>query len=80
MSIVSDEEALKRIAANARRLRGNRSLSEIARLADTFPASIKRIEEGLNMPGVGLLTRLANAFGVSVDAMLEKPMKHSKAS
>lgn len=73
MQIVSDKEALKRIAANARRLRGDRSLSQIARDAETYPASIRRIEEGQNMPGVGLLTRLAKALGASVDELLSPP-------
>lgn len=75
---MSDEEALKRIAANAKKFRGDRSLSEIARDAKTYPASIRRIEEGQNMPGVGLLTRLAAALGTTIDELLSPPTKLSR--
>jgi len=68
-TMLSDDEALERIAANLTRLRGGRSYHAIANLAHTFPASIKRIEDKLNMPGAGLLSRIAEALGVSVDTM-----------
>ena len=38
-------------------------------MVDTFPASIKRIEDAHHMPGAGLLKRLADAFGVTVDSL-----------
>ena len=77
---VSDEEALRRIAHNLRRLRGEASLSEIARRCDTYPTAIKRIEDGENMPGVGLLTRIASALGVKFEDFLRPVKKTSKSA
>ena len=74
MQDVTDKEAIARIAANLRRLRGEQSLSEVARRAGTYPSAIKRIEDGENMPGVGLLTRIAAAVDASLDEML-KPVR-----
>lgn len=76
---VSDEEALKRIAYNLKRLRGDLSYGEIARRCDTYPTAIKRIEDGANMPGVGLLTRIAVALGVQFDEFLI-PIRKTKKS
>jgi transcriptional regulator with XRE-family HTH domain len=77
---VSDEKALENIAENLRRLRGERSLSEVARGCDSYPANIQRIEREENMPGAGLLTRIAAYFGVSVEEMLASPTKGKKLS
>lgn len=80
MKAVSDQQALSRIAQNMRRFRGTRSLSDVARGAKTFPAAIKRIEDEENMPGVGLLTRIADALSVSVSDLLADPRKNSRNS
>jgi transcriptional regulator with XRE-family HTH domain len=77
---VSDEQALENIAVNLQRLRGGRSLSEVARGCDTYPANIQRIERAENMPGAGLLTRIAAFFGVSVEEMLSPSPKRKKLS
>lgn len=76
---VSDEEALRRISSNLRRLRGELSYGEIARRCDTYPTAIKRIEDGDNMPGVGLLTRIAAAVEVDLSEFL-KPVKKTAKS
>jgi transcriptional regulator with XRE-family HTH domain len=73
--VMSDQQALEVIAENLRRFRGARSYSEIARACTTqdetaYPATIERIEKRKNMPGAGLLCRLAEALGVTVDDML----------
>jgi transcriptional regulator with XRE-family HTH domain len=80
MSTVSDDEAKQRIAANLRRYRGELSLAEVARRADSFPTTIKEIEDGVRMPGVGLLTRIAAVFGATVDDFLKKPKSSQKSA
>lgn len=78
---VSDKQALKRIAANLRRLRAHRgiSMAALARQIDDYPTSIKRIEDAESMPGVGLLTRISEALGVTVNDLLAdaKEMSHA---
>jgi transcriptional regulator with XRE-family HTH domain len=73
MQAVSDEQALKNIAANVIRLRGDRSQYWLAKEVGTYPANIARIENGENMPGAGLLSRLAEALGVSIQVLLDPP-------
>jgi transcriptional regulator with XRE-family HTH domain len=80
MQTVDDQEALSRIAKNLRRYRGDRSLADVARGAKTFPAAIKRIEDEENMPGAGLLTRIAEALSVGVSDLLAEPRKNSRNS
>lgn len=68
--MLTDEQAMANIAANVRRLRGERSLSWLAREAGTYPINITRVENGENLPGAGLLARLAEALGTTTDALL----------
>lgn len=75
---MTDDEALRTIAHNLRRLRGDTSLAEIARRAGTYPTSIKRIEDGDHLPGVGLLSRIADALGVEIGDMLARPRTRSR--
>lgn len=77
---VTDEEALRRISCNLRRLRGTLSYGEVARRCGTYPTAIKRIEDGENMPGVGLLTRIAAAIDTSFDELLKPVRKKSKSA
>lgn len=77
---MTDEQTKACIAANLKRLRGSLSLAEVARRSDSFPTTIKEIEEGVRMPGVGLLTRIAAAFGVTVDEFLRNPTKPKKTA
>lgn len=71
--MVSDEQALKNIARNVIRLRGDRSQNWLAKECGTYAANIARIENEENMPGAGLLARLAEALEVSVDTLLSGP-------
>jgi transcriptional regulator with XRE-family HTH domain len=76
-----DKAALERIAANIRHLRGDMSFHVLATKADTFPSSIKRIEDCEHMPGAGLLRRIADALGVSVDSLyIPTPSPRKKLS
>lgn len=75
---MTDQETLNRIAASLRTLRGDLSLAEVARRAGSYPTTIKEIEEGRRMPGVGLLTRIAEALNSDVSEMLAgSPQKKS---
>lgn len=78
MQSVSDDEALRNIARNVVRLRGQRSQYWLAKAVGTYPANIARIELGENMPGAGLLSRLAEALEVSIDDLIRPLQKTSK--
>lgn len=75
---MTDKQALRRIAHNVKKLRTERGLSmgQLARLIDDYSPTIKRIEDEQNMPGVGLLTRIAEALGVTVNDLLEAPERN----
>lgn len=62
-----DREAMCNIAANVRRYREavGLSMSALARQIGDYPGTIKRIEDGDNMPGAGLLLRIADALNVT---------------
>ena len=75
---MNDEQAMANIAANLRIMRNGRSLYAVAKAAGTYPINIARIEAGLHMPGAGLLSRIAEALGTSVDRMLASPEKNSE--
>lgn len=78
---VNDQEALQRISYWMKYHRGDRSLGEIARGCDTYPTAIKRIEDGGNMPGAGLLTRIAGSLGVEWSDLLQPiPKKRRKSA
>lgn len=82
--MITDTKALENIARNLARFRGDRSYSAIARDCTTpeekaYPATIERIEKGRHMPGAGLLCRLAEALGVTVDALLSDPATQKKS-
>lgn len=76
---MSDETALRAISQNVTRLRGDRSKSWLARECGTYPINITRIESGENMPGAGLLSRLADALGVEIQDLLNLPAKKQRA-
>lgn len=79
--VISDRQAEENIVANLRRLRGDRSYSEIARQCGTYPINISRIENGLHFPQPGLLSRLAETLGVTVDELINsQPDKKSRKS
>lgn len=80
---MTDQQAKLNIAANLLRLREGKSYSQLAREVSTddekiYPATIERIEKMRHMPGVGLLSRIAEALGVSVDTMLSAPSKSGR--
>lgn len=79
---MTDKQALHRISRNMRRLREESGLSmaALAKKIGDYPTSIKRIEDELSMPGVGLLTRISEALGVTLNDLLADEKKFSHAS
>ena len=73
--MTTDEQALANIAANLSRLLADRkwSQSDLARAAGEAIVNINRAVRGVNMPGAGLLGRIAEALDVSVDRLLADP-------
>lgn len=79
--VLNDDEALANIAANVSRLLDERgvSYSEMARRCSVegeytaYPSHIERIAKGRNMPGVGLLSRVAEILGVTIDDLISPP-------
>lgn len=68
--MLTDKQVLANVGANVRRLRGERSLSWLAEQVGTYPINISRIENATNMPNIGILYRIAETLGTSVDALL----------
>lgn len=77
---MTDEMAQQIIAANLKRLRGETSFSEVGRRAQTSAGAIRDIEENGRMPGAGLLTRLADAFGVQITEFFKGGKKTQKSA
>lgn len=75
---MSDSETKMVLGMNLKRLRGDISFAELGRRCGTCATAIKEIEEGKRMPGVGLLTRIAEALDVAVDSLLEHNQKKSR--
>lgn len=71
--VITDEQVLDHLAANIRHFRGERSLSWLARVAGLTPIQVSRIENKANMPGTGMIARIAVALDVSVDQLLACP-------
>lgn len=68
--MLTDDQALANIAANVKRLRGDRSQYWLAKQLGITPIQVSRLENGENMPGAGRLARLAEVLGTTTDALL----------
>ena len=75
--MISDLETARNIAANVRRLLEARQWSgrELARRTGEEPTTISRITRATNMPGAGVVARVAEAFDVSLDRLTGPPPK-----
>jgi transcriptional regulator with XRE-family HTH domain len=71
MQTPTDKQTKQLLSANLRKFRGDLTLREVARRVETDASSIKAIEDGVRMPGVGLLARIATALNVSVEDFLK---------
>ena len=60
------DDPLPRFAANVRRLRAEKGLTQdaLAQAASMDPAEVRRIESGRRDPGVRVLSRVARGLGV----------------
>jgi len=79
-AVISDKKAQANIGANLRRLRGDRTLAEVAALCSTpewtcYAGDIEQIESGEHMPRTGKIARIAYGLGVTVDDLLADPPK-----
>lgn len=73
--MISDEEALENISTNLVLIlqeRGWRQRDLVRKTGESDNA-ISRIVRGLNMPGAGLLARIAEALHVNVDKLIGPP-------
>ncbi len=73
--------ALESIAANVRRLRERRGLSQfrLAAAADVEPRYIARIEAGDANPSAAILVKLATALGVKVGDLFRPAKREARA-
>lgn len=73
------QEALGRLAANARRLRQERKLSQeqLAEAVGCAVTFVQRLERGRANTTVSLLVSLARALGVDVGTLLAPPLEPS---
>ena len=70
---MTDEQTRANIAANVRRLRGEQSRYALAKAVGIHTIQVSRIERAINVPSPGLLSRLAQAFSVTVDDLISTP-------
>lgn len=75
---MSDNETKLVLGTNLKKYRGDMSFAELGRRCGTCATAIKEIEEGKRMPGVGLLTRIADALDIAVDSLLRHNSQKSR--
>jgi len=77
--MLSDNDVLHHLAANLQRLLVARgwSQSDLARATGEPMMTISRIVRAQNMPGIGAIARIAEAFDVSIDRLTGPPPKES---
>ena len=73
-----DTKMIDIIGANVKRLRGDRSFREVAKMCSSsewtcYPATIQQIEAGDHMPNAAVIFRIATGLGVKVNALYEEP-------
>ena len=73
--MLSDDDVLRNLAANVQRLLAAREWSQqqLSRATGEDPMTISRIIRGKNMPGTGVIARVAEAFDVSIDRLTGTP-------
>ena len=75
--MITDEQAVKYIAKNLRLRLSELEMSqgELARQSHSSAVRISQYARGAVMPGSGVLSRIAEALGTTVDGLLSKPAK-----
>jgi transcriptional regulator with XRE-family HTH domain len=74
------QRALTSVAANTRRIRMRRGLTQeqLAELADVEPRTIQHLETGNANPTLGLVVTVATALGVSAATLLRPAQLKSR--
>jgi transcriptional regulator with XRE-family HTH domain len=77
-TVISNEKALENAARNMRSLleKSGMSLRELARTTGDSPMTLSNILNAKHVPGVSVLARVAEAFGVTIDDLLKSPDKN----
>ena len=75
-----NRRVLRAVSANLRRLLSDKhwSQADLARESGESEMSVSRILRGSHMPGVGPISRIAKALGVTLDSLLVGPPKQSR--
>lgn len=73
--MTTDQEALKNVSANLRRILRDRAMTqaELARKTGDSQPAISQICTAKYVPGIGLVLRIAEALDVTVDRLLAPP-------
>jgi transcriptional regulator with XRE-family HTH domain len=71
-TVITDEQAIKNLSQNLRRMLADREMSqaELARETGDSEMNVSRYVRGAVMPGAGALARLAEALHVPTDHLL----------
>lgn len=79
--MLTDEEIKLNIAANSQRLLAARDWSqkELAEAANVPQMTVSVIVRGSHMPGVGILSRIAEALDVTIDRLIASPPDHKNS-
>jgi transcriptional regulator with XRE-family HTH domain len=72
-TVISDEEALARIAHHVNRILAERGMSRyrLSKLTGESEQAIKHIADGVHMPRASFLARIAEGLGAKVDDLLK---------
>ena len=72
---MTDDQTLRNIGANMRRLLATHSLSQnqLARDINESPTRINQYVQAKKMPGAGVLSRIAERFSVTTDEIIGQP-------
>lgn len=81
-TVITDSQAIGNVAANAQRLMRELGLSirQLAEKTGESRMSIHRAVNGTNEPGIAVIAKLAEAFGVRVDDLLSPRKIRRKVS
>jgi transcriptional regulator with XRE-family HTH domain len=80
MKVLTDEEIKLNIAANSQRLLVIKrwSQKDLAEMAGVPPMTVSVLVRGEHMPGVGILSRVAEALDVTIDRLIAAPPSQKK--
>jgi len=76
----TNTDVRKTIGRNITQLLADRQWSQhrLAQETGDPEMTISRVARGINVPGAGLLLRIADCLGVTTDDLLRRPQKNSR--